>query len=158
MSLVSPMESLGRNGQVFLKTSASPHFSTRFEIAFGAPKLCSFSQSHYLCAPLTLKYGPKSTHELHLAPDPISASRHKFEVRCEVKQGENPDSCHLSAWTYKCLCLQHRLASRAPRADGVPQCLDWVSTPRSRGRDSLSASKVHTRLQALLWPMFHLPQ
>lgn len=40
MSLISPVESLKRNEQVFLNTGASPHFSTRFEMAFGAPKLC----------------------------------------------------------------------------------------------------------------------
>lgn len=40
MSLISPMESVGRNEQVFLNTVASLHFSTRFEMAFGVPKLC----------------------------------------------------------------------------------------------------------------------
>lgn len=40
MSLISPMESLGRNEKVFLNTDASSHFSTRFEMSFGAPKLC----------------------------------------------------------------------------------------------------------------------
>lgn len=38
-SFIRPMESLGRNEQVFLKTGASPHFSTRLEMAFAAPKL-----------------------------------------------------------------------------------------------------------------------
>lgn len=40
MSFISQVESLGRNEQVFLNTGASPHFSTRFEMAFGVPKLC----------------------------------------------------------------------------------------------------------------------
>lgn len=40
MSLISPMESLGRNEQVVLYTGASPHFSTRFEMVWGALKLC----------------------------------------------------------------------------------------------------------------------
>lgn len=40
MSLISPMESVGRNEQVFLNTVASLHFSTRLEMAFGVPKLC----------------------------------------------------------------------------------------------------------------------
>lgn len=40
MPLISRMESLEKNEQVFLNTCASPHFSTRFEKAFGARKLC----------------------------------------------------------------------------------------------------------------------
>lgn len=40
MPLISRMESLEKNEQVFPNTRASPHFSTRFEKAFGAQKLC----------------------------------------------------------------------------------------------------------------------
>lgn len=52
MSLISPVETWGRNVQAFLNTSPSSYFYTRSEMVFDSPKLCAFCQSH--CLPLLL--------------------------------------------------------------------------------------------------------
>lgn len=101
MSLISPAEALGRNGQAFLNTSPSSDFCTRFETAFHT---CVHFPSHIV--PLALECGPKSTHNVQLATSPTYLSgtknlsacvSHRFKVRCGVRQGESSNSCHLSA-------------------------------------------------------------
>jgi len=69
-------------------------------MAFSAPKLCALSQSQLLWR-LGMGSGPLTSSILPQAQPVWSKAcvRHKFGVRCGVRQRESSDSCHLSAWT-----------------------------------------------------------
>lgn len=72
MSLISPVETWGRNGQAFLNTSPSSYFYTRSEMVFDSPQaLCILPVPLPAIASWALQCGPKSTHKLQLAPSQI---------------------------------------------------------------------------------------
>lgn len=57
---------LGKKQTRFLNPSPSSHFCTVFEMVFGAPKLCSFSQPRHM---------PLLPWHLSMGPSPLTSSR-----------------------------------------------------------------------------------